>query len=195
MIKKLTEEMEKRLREPLSEGAVSPHPSKSYLSTIKAIYMFERLNEVFGVGTFTLDGEFVERVDKMVVIKGTLKIPEYDMVFSNFGGNDNKDLGDAYKGALTDAFTKIAAQHLEVGMYVFKGLGSLPEVATKAQVIIVNRLIDLTHTSSEIMDKWLKKANVLCFEDMGKLHLQKCIDSLRVKLNVSESQVIFNKAA
>lgn len=52
----------------------------------------------------------------MVVVKVTLEIPEYGVYYESFGGNDNGgegsknfDLGDAYKGATTDAITKIAS--------------------------------------------------------------------------------------
>jgi len=182
MIKKLTKEMEARLREPLPSVAVNPHPSKTYLSTIKAIYMFERLNEVFGVGAVTLNGEFIERVDKMVVIKGTLTIPEYDMTFSNFGGNDNKDLGDAYKGALTDAFTKIAAQHLEVGMYVFKGLGSLPEKTKLVSNGQLNELHEMVKDlDDEKMEKWFKKEKISRLADLTYDRAARIIEVSRKK--------------
>jgi len=182
MVKKLTEEMEKRLREPLPAGAVAPHPTKTYLSTIKAIYMFERLNEVFGVGGFTLSGEFIERVDKMVVIKGTLTIPEYDMTFSNFGGNDNKDLGDAYKGALTDAFTKIAGQHLEVGMYVFKGMGSLPEKPNLVTNTQLNDLYEMIKPLDyEKIEKWFQKEKISKLEELTQQRGAHIIEAYRKK--------------
>ena len=131
----IDDKMRKKLREPLPSEAVSPHPTKAYLSSIKSIYVAERINEVFGTGSWTLKGEVVERVDyqrsnkdkklvdvRFVVVKGVLEIPEHGFYGESYGGNDNEDLGDAYKGALTDAFTKIAAQQLEIGIDVFKGL-------------------------------------------------------------------------
>lgn len=118
--KKITEAMREQLGAPLPPEAVSPHPTKKFLSSIKSIYVTERLNEVFGVGSWKLFTEYVEKVDKMVVVKVTFRIPEYNIDYECFGGNDNADLGDAYKGATTDALTKIASW-LGIGREVFKG--------------------------------------------------------------------------
>ncbi|KKL67835.1 hypothetical protein LCGC14_2131040, partial [marine sediment metagenome] len=119
---KITSEMRAKLREPLPPEAVSPHPTKTYLSTIKSIYVAERINDVFGVGSWTLKGEPVEMGDKNIVMKVILEIPDYDFYGEAYGGNDNPDRGDAFKGAVTDGLTKIAAQQLEIGIAVFKGL-------------------------------------------------------------------------
>lgn len=126
---KLTPEQIKLLRKPLPSEAISQHPTKTFLSTIKAIYVVERLNEVFGIGEWHISYEEVLTPDpvdlkqnKQVVVKGTLHIPEIAPI-EQYGGNDNKDLGDAYKGAATDALTKIAS-YLEIGMDVYKGLGT-----------------------------------------------------------------------
>jgi hypothetical protein len=118
--KKITEAMREQLGAPLPLEAVSPHPTKKFLSSIKSIYVTERLNEVFGVGSWKLFTEYIEKVDKMVVVKVTFRIPEYNIDYECFGGNDNADLGDAYKGATTDALTKIASW-LGIGREVFKG--------------------------------------------------------------------------
>ncbi len=119
---KIPEEIRKKLRDPLPEEAVSPHPTKTYLSTIKAIYVTERINDVFGLGSWTLKSEVIERIEKFVVVKVVLEIPDYGFYGEAYGGNDNSDIGDAYKGATTDALTKIAGQQLEIGIDVFKGL-------------------------------------------------------------------------
>lgn len=74
-IKKITEEMKQALLAPLPAEAISQHPSKTFLSTIKAIYVTERLNDVFGVGAWQIKTDFVEKVDKMVVVKTILTIP------------------------------------------------------------------------------------------------------------------------
>ena len=118
---KIPEEIRKKLREPLPDEAVSPHPTKTYLSTIKAIYVTERINDVFGLGSWTLKSEVIERIEKFVVVKAVLEIHDYGFYGEAYGGNDNADIGDAYKGATTDALTKIAAQQLEIGIDVFKG--------------------------------------------------------------------------
>lgn len=134
--KTITDEMKAQLDALLPDEAVTPHPTKAYLSTIKAIYVTERLNDVFGVGAWrtTVEPVTVERyqvkrkVDgkeqmveiRMVVVKLTLDIPDFGVHYECFGGNDNEDLGDAYKGATTDALTKIGSW-MGLGAEVFKG--------------------------------------------------------------------------
>ena len=124
---KLSDAQVKALARPLPKEAIKPHPTKTYLSTIKAIYVVERLNEVFGVGQWEIHGEkILESSEKMVVLEAVLTIPVYGIQLRAYGGNDNPDRGDAYKGAVTDALTKIGS-YLGIGMDVFKGLGDKSE--------------------------------------------------------------------
>ena len=65
----------------------------------------------------------------MVICKTIFVVKSLDIYFECFGGNDNGgidnknfDLGDAFKGATTDAITKIGSW-MGVGGDVFKGLG------------------------------------------------------------------------
>lgn len=126
--KKVTEEMRLALNKALPSEAIKPHPTKTYLSSIKAIYVTERLNEVFGVGAWRTKVEKESVSDNgMVVVKLTFEIPEYNIYYESYGGNDNGgetnknfDLGDAFKGASTDALTKIGS-FMEIGIDVFKG--------------------------------------------------------------------------
>lgn len=46
----LTQAQIDKLKERLPDKAITQHPTKTYLSSIKAIYVTERMNEVFGVG-------------------------------------------------------------------------------------------------------------------------------------------------
>lgn len=124
-LKQLSEEQLKAIKQPLPKEAVSPHPTKTYLSTIKAIYVIERFNDVFGVGKWTLKNEIIDAGPKMVVVETTFSVPEYGIILPAYGGNDNVDRGDAYKGAVTDAITKIGS-YLGIGMDVFKGLADKP---------------------------------------------------------------------
>lgn len=120
--KQITETMKQALNRALPSEAIKPHPTKNYLSTINAIYVSERLNEVFGIGEWQTKVEYVnEKSNKttMVVVKLTLDIPAYDIHYECFGGNDNADFGDAYKGATTDALTKIGSW-LGIGAHVWK---------------------------------------------------------------------------
>jgi hypothetical protein len=116
----LPEELKTKLKEPLPPEAVSPNPLKPGLSAIKVIYVVERLNDVFGLNGWRMDNEVVE-TGRMVVVRATLAIPKYGIAIEQFGGNDNPDRGDAYKGACTDALSKCAS-YLGIGMDVYKGL-------------------------------------------------------------------------
>jgi len=124
-IKKLSAKQIDLLKKPLPKEAVSKHPTKTYLSSIKAIYVVERLNEVFGIGNWQLDSTHINTTGKMIVVQSTFSAPDYNIRLQSYGGNDNTDLGDAYKGATTDALTKIGSM-LEIGMNVFKGLADAP---------------------------------------------------------------------
>ena len=95
----------------------------------------------------------------MVVVKTTLDIPEYNIHFESYGGNDNKDLGDAYKGASTDAIKKIGSW-LGIGADVFKGLQTgkkgyskpaQPTAQPKPRKVINDALLD----NRERLDKML----------------------------------------
>src|SRR5580700_16350 len=116
----LPDDVKVKLKEPLPREAVSPNPQKPGLSVIKVIYVVERLNEVFGLNGWHVDNEVVE-TGRMVVVRATLSVPQYAIAIEQFGGNDNPDRGDAYKGACTDALSKCAS-YLGIGMDVYKGL-------------------------------------------------------------------------
>lgn len=115
-MKNIAEELSKEL----PKEALQPIPGKPYLTSIKGIYVTERFNEVFGVGGWRVKVEFVERKEEAVVVKVIFEVPDRGIYYECYGGNNNKDLGDAYKGATTDALTKIGS-YLGVGLEVFKG--------------------------------------------------------------------------
>jgi Rad52/22 family double-strand break repair protein len=116
----LPPEILEKLKTPLPPEAVSPNPERPGLSVIKVIYVVERLNDVFGLNGWRVVNQVVES-GRMVVVKATVTIPEYGIVIEQYGGNDNPDRGDAYKGACTDALSKCAS-YLGIGMDVYKGL-------------------------------------------------------------------------
>lgn len=155
----LTAYMQALLTRPLPAEAVTPHPTKTYLSSIKSIYVTERLNEVFGVGAWRVETNKVDQSNKMVVVKVRLTIPAYGIDYECYGGNDNADLGDAYKGATTDALTKIASW-LGIGQEVFKGEAGKahkpsPITTPKRKTITLDKLMD-----GDFADKladWLNK--------------------------------------
>lgn len=126
--KDVTKEMRDQLRKPLPKEALKQHPTKTYLTSIKPVFILERLSEVFGTGSWQVRTRFVERsANGAIVVKTSLTIPDYGIYYESFGGNNNGgedsknfDLGDAYKGATTDGLTKICS-YLEIGIDVFKG--------------------------------------------------------------------------
>jgi hypothetical protein len=132
-MKTLSLEQLSLLKSPLPKEAVKQHPTKTYLSSIKAIYVTERMNDVFGVGQWhTKVRKEVDGGGGMIVVHVTFEVPEYGIYYECFGGNDNGgetnknfDLGDAYKGATTDAITKIGS-YLGIGIDVFKGKTTTP---------------------------------------------------------------------
>jgi hypothetical protein len=128
-------ELKEKLSAPLPCEAIKPHPTKTYLSSIKAIYVTERFNDVFGIGKWSVkvSPEHVNHETGMVVVKVIFEVKALDIYYESFGGNDNGgtnsknfDLGDAYKGASTDAITKIGS-YLGVGIDVFKGKSTPPK--------------------------------------------------------------------
>ena len=161
--KQITPAMKEQLRVPLPSEAVTPHPTKKFLSAIKAIYVTERLNDVFGVGSWQVEADVVDRDAKMVVVKTKFRIPEYNIYYECYGGNDNADLGDAYKGATTDAITKIASW-LGIGSEVFKGEAgktisqkpSQPTSTTQSKKTITTDLI-MDETFLSNLCSWLKR--------------------------------------
>jgi hypothetical protein len=128
MIMKTQEQLKAELYAPLPSEAIKQHPTKTFLSTIKPIYITDRLNEVFGIGKWQTRTENVLVNDNGTVVnKTTLTIEEYGIYYECFGGNDNGgsgskgfDLGDAFKGATTDALNKIAS-YLGIGIDVYRG--------------------------------------------------------------------------
>lgn len=136
----LPKELRERLSAPLPKEAIKPHPSKSYLSTIKAIYVTERLNEVFGVNNWHIQTDMLHHFEKTsakgkseytVVLKTTFKEDNYGVYHECIASSTNEDFGDAAKGGTTDAITKIGS-YLEIGIDVFKGKGSEPEGKKKS---------------------------------------------------------------
>ncbi len=135
----LPPEMMHALYAPLPPEALKPHPTKDYLSSVKAIYVIERLNQVFGIGAWTYSTEVIEQSQPrlvpdpkkagemkekpgMIVVRVVLTVSEFEISLEQFGGSDNEDRGDAYKGAVTDALSKIAS-YLGIAMDVYKGFG------------------------------------------------------------------------
>jgi hypothetical protein len=149
--KKLTSEQIALLNQPLPKEALKPHPSRKYLTVINAIYVTERLNNVFGVGAWQIKTDFVAMQGKMVVTKTTLDVPDYGIHYECYGGNDNADLGDAYKGSTTDAITKIGS-YLGIGAHVWKNNPYPTTEEPRPSQVELKRYIDNCHTVEDFQD-------------------------------------------
>lgn len=135
MYYKLPEEVYKKLREPMPPESIKPHPTKTYLSTVKAIYITERLNNIFGIGGWDLEHtitDLTKNGDKpYVVMQGRIYFREYDLYTPfQFGGHEIEGKGtepaDGYKSAVTDIQSKCASL-VEIAINVFKGLKDAPK--------------------------------------------------------------------
>jgi hypothetical protein len=125
-LSEITPDMRVQLRKPFPPEATQQHPTKTYLTTIKAMYVTERLNDVFGVGKWELKTELILATSSDFVVKGKIVSNYWDFqCTAQYGGHtigekDKMDLADGYKSAVTDCMGKVASL-LEVGIDVFKG--------------------------------------------------------------------------
>lgn len=130
-MKLIDDTIRKQLREPFPAEAISQHPTKTFLSTIKAIYIVERLNDIFGIGGWTLEHDIVSDETDYVAVKGRLVIFEPYNILTPFqyGGHKktgtNTEPADGYKSAVTDCQSKCAS-YLEIGIDIFKGKTKAP---------------------------------------------------------------------
>jgi hypothetical protein len=195
--KQLSDEQLKKLKKPLPKEAIKPHPTQTYLSTIKVIYVVERLNEVFGLGGWFIENKVVDRQAKtletkkgpiptiMVVVESVFTAPAYGIRIPMYGGNDNVDLGDAHKGACTDALSKIGS-YLFIGMDVYKGLpegsaqksnGSEPEE--------ISGIIEHEKQDDQGRLFWeLSNAIIYCVEDTTQADYSRLIQQIGKKATV-----------
>ena len=159
--KLITNEIYQKLIAPMPPESISKHPTKSYLSTIKAIYVVERLNHVFGVGRWNFEHTIVKETEDFILVRGKLILLDYDCVIpEQYGGHmiqrTNIDYADGYKSAVTDALSKTAS-YIGIGLDVFKGLVK-PPVQKNTQYKKKNANINEENTNYN--DEKLKKANV-----------------------------------
>lgn len=126
------------LKASFDEKAYSPlYKGDRTLTSIRAQYVVERLNEVLGIGNWKVVGEWKD-VEESIVFIGelTYTLPIEGAVEKSTGpvagASDDRDVGDAFKSARTDCLTK-AASLLGVGNDVFKGLVNLDESPLKPE--------------------------------------------------------------
>lgn len=183
-MEKLSNEQLELLKKPLPSEAITQHPTKTFLSSIKAIYVTERMNDVFGVGLWSTKVEHVTTTDKsMVVVKVIFEVPAYGIYYECFGGNDNGgensknfDLGDAFKGATTDAITKIGS-YLGIGIDVFKGKVTANQNTQQSSQSPSQQIVKRELTQEDV-----KKWN-------GKIYNNKHVFIDNVKIEPSKEQI------
>lgn len=132
MVEQLTSEQLSLLNERLPKAALKAKPGAAGFTSINAMYVVDRLNAVFGVGGWTLKTDFITMLEeqahnkngeytrRMPIVKVTFDVERYGIHYECFGGNDNSDLGDAFKGSTTDALTKIGSW-LGIGAGIWRG--------------------------------------------------------------------------
>jgi len=128
--------MREKLREPFPPEAYQAYDSKPFLTVLKAMYVIERLNDVFGLGKWNLEHKVIKEDNVYVLIRGQLKLLNYpDMIIpAQYGGHKTggagTEMADGYKSAITDCISK-SASYLEIGIDVFKGLIKPPKSIKK----------------------------------------------------------------
>ena len=117
------------LSAPFPKEALSEDKSRGFaLTSIKAQYIVERLNQVCGVAGWALTGDYNNTEDG-VIFFGTLTINDGFKAHAQQGAGfsaKKKNSGDMYKGAQTDALSKIASK-FGLGNDVFKGKVAPPK--------------------------------------------------------------------
>lgn len=124
-----------KLRAPFTKDAYSADTSRGFaLTSLKAQYVLERLNEVLGFMNWSHGGEYEVQDDGSVLFKGALVVNLDGRTNKFFGvgfSAKKKNIGDAYKSAKTDSLSKCASQ-VGVGNDAFKGLVDPKTFTTKA---------------------------------------------------------------
>lgn len=111
--------------------ALSVDDSRGFaLTSVRAQWIVERLNEVLGVDGWQFTGKYEPQSDGGVLYFGQLTIVGDEGKWHTVEGvgfaASKKNLGDTYKGARTDALSK-AASLIGVANSVFKGMVKPPE--------------------------------------------------------------------
>lgn len=130
-MKQLTPEQLELLAKPLPKEAIKDHPTMKGLSAINPIYVTERLNAVFGVGAWQTSATLIKAEPKgekqfTALVQTEFTIPDYGIRHNIIASSTNNDLGDAAKGAVTDAITKVASW-FGIGSHIWKNQPVVPE--------------------------------------------------------------------
>lgn len=115
------------------DEALSCDSSRGFdLTSVKAQYVKERMNEVFGFLNWTLTGEYQEVSGGVLYLgKLTVTVDGVSNTQEGVGYSANKkNMGDTFKGAQTDCLSKVAST-FGVANEVFKGNVAPPGKGSK----------------------------------------------------------------
>jgi len=138
----LTVEQKKLLLKDFPKSALSDDKSRGFtLTSIKAAYVMERLNDVFGIcgsgwkytisklstSETKVNGGFKVEIGCLVSLQYKMSDGEWSEKIKQFGGKQivKGNVTDARKSAVTDGLTKVASI-LGIGHKVFKGEANDP---------------------------------------------------------------------
>ena len=147
--------VEEILNRPMPKQALRELPHKKGMTAITPIYVTERLNEAFGRGGWQFEPEIISDSEKIVIIKGVLTVPTMNIRIVQFGGNDNRDRGDAYKGAATDALTKCGS-YLGIGAHVWRDDEPSESETANTETENVDKLVELLEKNENDVNHYLK---------------------------------------
>jgi hypothetical protein len=165
----LSAEQLRKIAEPLPPEAISAHPTRSGMSTIKGIFVTERLNEVFNVGEWMVKTELLapisvitkttssgrERTEYTALSKTILEVPSVGIYYECIASSTNDDMGDAAKGATTDAITKIASW-IGIGIDIYKNKHGAAPKPVNANLLDLTDKLGLVPDYDDMMLQTLK---------------------------------------
>lgn len=117
-----------QLKAPFPREAYEEDKSRGFqMTSVKAQYIVERLNDVLGLGAWKLEGEF-EKCNSGALFHGklTIKIDDHLIEVENTGFSavnekkKNNNVGDVYKSARTDCLSKCCSW-IGIANDVYKG--------------------------------------------------------------------------
>ncbi len=203
--------MREKLNKAMPAESIGRHPSMSFLSTIKSIYVTERLNDVFGSGGWDLETEIVKEERLVhnvkgkdidydhVIVRGRLYFREFDLYGPNqFGGHDDKTMMavNAYKGAITDCLSKCASL-LEIGIQVFKGNPDDRTPGNKSKRLDENQdkeVVASNVISNNVIEEFLSKESDANLEGMKKPPIDEDDDPIELEEPVSTEEELAEAA-
>jgi hypothetical protein len=184
---KISDEMREKLRADFPKEAYATHPTKTFLTTLKAMYVTERLNDVFGVGRWTVDMTIISKDKDYILMQGEFESLDYEVIVPmQYGGHTlgskNTELADGYKSAITDCISKIAS-YLEIGLDMFKGKIKCDENGAKKETskvgmptqsgVITEKqkkyIIDVSNKSGYTKDEALKVISKLGYKEFKEI--------------------------